>query len=196
MSGSEHIRDAIAAMERVGRRDFLKFAAAGVAALGVSGIAASSEAEAGMPKGLRFMGEAEYKVFRRLAQVTLPVEGTTLLSLDKIPVMQTLDAALLGAMAPHVLKGLKAGVEMFEKGPTKDHGKPFTALDDKAAAAFCDAWAESADLTQRGLVTGLKKLVTLSYWANPPTWEPLGYDGPVSAKWGLVSIGNAPIPSE
>lgn len=193
MYGSEHVRDAIAAMERLGRRDFLKFAAAsaGVAVLGIA-----LPAEGAPPAGIRFMGEAELKVFQRLAEVTLPVQGTALVSLEKIPVMKTLDAALLGAMEPHVLKGLKAGIALFEQGPVKAHGKPFSALDDKTAAAFCDAWAESADMTQRGLVTGLKKLVTLAYWANPPTWEPLGYDGPVSAKWGLVSIGNAPMPSE
>ncbi|WP_277987746.1 hypothetical protein [Marinobacterium iners] len=41
---------------------------------------------------------------------------------------------------------------------------------------------------------GLKKLTTLSYWAIPDTWQPLGYDGPVSDKWNLPSLGNTPEP--
>jgi hypothetical protein len=193
----ENIEHAIAAMQQFSRRDFLKFAAAsvGVASVGMLGIALPSDASAAVPNGIRFMGEAEYKVFHRLMQVSLPVAGTTLASLDKIPVMQTLDAALLAGMAPHVLSGLKQGVGMFEQGSVKLYGKPFSQLDDKEASAFCDAWDDSSDPTQRGLATGLKKLVALAYWANPPTWAALGYDGPVSKNWGLKSLGNAPMPA-
>lgn len=194
-SESEQMELAVAAVQRLGRRDFLKLAAAS-AGLAAAGLFPSMAAQAAMPKGLRFMGEAEYKVFHRLMRVSLPVKGTRLASLEAIPVMQTLDAALLGGMAPHELQGLKAGVKVFEEGSVKAYGKPFSKLNDKEAAAFCDVWGDSAVAMERGLVTALKKLVTLSYWANPPTWAALGYDGPVSKKWGLKSIGNAPIPSE
>lgn len=191
---SEQIELAVVAVQRLGRRDFLKLAAVSVGLAVTGGFPAV--AQAGMPKGLRFMGENEYRVFHRLMQVTLPVKGTRLASLDAIPVMQTLDAALLGGMAPHELQGLMAGVKAFEDAPLKAYGKPFSKLGDKDAAAFCDAWGDSTVAMERGLVTALKKLVTLSYWANPPTWAALGYDGPVSKKWGLKSIGNAPLPSE
>lgn len=193
-SESEQVELAVSAVQRLGRRDFLKLAAAsaGLAAAGLF----PAVAQAAMPKGLRFMGEAEYQVFHRLMRVSLPVKGTRLASLEAIPVMQTLDAALLGGMAPHELQGLKAGVKVFEEGSVKAYGKPFSQLGGKDAAAYCDAWADSAVAMERGLVTALKKLVTLSYWANPPTWAALGYDGPVSRKWGLKSIGNAPMPSE
>lgn len=191
---SEQMELAVAAVQRLGRRDFLKLAAAsaGLAAVGQF----PTSAQASMPKGLRFMEEAEYKVFHRLMQVSLPVKDTRLASLEAIPVMQTLDAALLGGMAPHELQGLKAGVKVFDESSLKAYGKPFCQLGDKDAAAHCDAWGDSAVAVERGLVTALKKLVTLSYWANPPTWAALGYDGPVSKKWGLKSIGNAPMPSE
>lgn len=190
---SEQIELALAAVQRLGRRDFLKLAAgAGLALTGLF----PAMAQATMPNGLRFMGEAEYEVFHRLMQVTLPVKGTKLAALEDIPVMQTLDGALLGGMAPHELQGLKAGVKAFEDGPLKAYGKRFSRLDDKQAAAFCDAWGNSAVAMERGLVTALKKLVTLSYWANPPTWAALGYDGPVSKRWGLKSIGNAPLPAK
>lgn len=199
-TGPEDIERAIAVVQGLSRRDFLKFAAAsaalgGLASMGLAA-AAPSTAQAGVPDGIRFMGEAEYKVFHRLMQVTLPVEGTSLAPLADIPVMKTLDGALLGVMAPHELHGLKEGIKVFEDGPVQAYGKRFTELGDKEAAAFCDAWADSAQPMQRGLATGLKKLVSLSYWANPPTWSALGYDGPVTKRWGLRSIGNAPMPTE
>lgn len=191
-SVSEQIELAVVAAQRLGRRDFLKLAAVG-AGLAASGFFPAL-AQAALPKGIRFMGDAEYRVFQRLMQVTLPVKGTKFASLDAIPVMQTLDAALLGGMAPHELEGLKAGVKAFEEAPRKTYGKPFSKLSDRQAAAICDAWGNSAVAMERGLVTALKKLITLAYWANPPTWAALGYDGPVSQRWGLQSIGNAPLP--
>ncbi|MBS4098311.1 MAG: hypothetical protein KGZ83_15925 [Sulfuricella sp.] len=194
LNPSEQIELAVDAVQRFSRRDFLKLAV-GSAGLAATGFLPASAA-AGIPKDIRFMGDAEFKVFQRLAQVTLPVNGTKFAPLSAIPVMQTLDAALLGGMAPHELQGLKAGVKLFEDAPLKTYGKPFSKLGDKQAAAFCDAWGNSADALERGLVTALKKLVTLSYWANPPTWAALGYDGPVSKKWGLPPLGNAPMPSE
>lgn len=194
---SDTIDRAIAAIQQLSRRDFLRFT---VASVGVGGLASAGfgvgSAQAGLPDGIRFMGEAEYKVFHRLMEISLPVAGTQFVPPSEIPVMQTLDAALLGMMAPHALDGLKAGIKAFEAAPVKAHGRPFSQLGEKEAQAFCDAWGKSSDAGQRGLVTALKKLVALSYWANPPTWAPLGYDGPVSDKWGLTSIGVAPMPSE
>jgi hypothetical protein len=190
--GAESVAQAVCALRRIDRRAFLKglAAAGGLAALGLGG-----PADAATHVGFKFMTAAEEAVFRRLTEVSLPVSGTALAPLTDVPVLATLDAALLGAMEPHVLEGLRGGIRMFEDGPREQYGKPFSQLGDKEAAAFCDAWGNSADMDRRGLVTGLKKLVALSYWANPPTWAALGYDGPVSAKWGLKSIGNAPMPA-
>lgn len=185
---------ALAQIARMGRRDFLRFglAAAGLAATG--GLLAPNAAQAALPAGITVMNEAEYAVFNRLLAVMLPTEGSTLVPTAQIPVMQTLDAALLATMEPHILKGLKGGVQYFNDGPLARHGKHFTELDDATAARFCDDWANAPEAPHRALAMGLKKLVGLAYWANPPTWAPLGYDGPVSRKWGLKSLGNAPMP--
>lgn len=185
---------ALAAANRLDRRAFLKIAGLGVVAAGAPQSALFAATGKAAPAGLRHIGSAEYKVFHRLMLASLPVEGTALAQLAEIPVMQTLDAALLGGMSPDQLAGLKEGVALFEDGPKQTHGKPFSDLSDKDAAAFCDSWADDPDPLRRGLVTALKKLVALSYWANPPTWAALGYDGPVSDRWGLKSIGNAPMP--
>ena len=140
------------------------------------------------------MSASEYQVMNRLMQVQLASEGTDLVRASEIPVMQTLDAALMATMAPHILEGLKGGIAYFNDGPKAFYGKPFVELSDKQAAAFCDTWADSDEVPQRALAMGLKKLIGLAYWANPPTWEPLGYGGPVTEKWNLVSLGNAPLP--
>lgn len=187
---------ALARIERMGRRDFLKFGgvAAGLAAAMASGLLSPGQAFAAVPVGIRFMSESEYAVFRRVMEVMLPVDGSRLLPLKDVPVLQTLDAALLATMEPHVLDGLKGGIAYFNDGPLASLGKRFVELSDAEAGRFMDAWADSKELPQRALAVGLKKLVGLAYFANPPTWAALGYDGPVSERWGLKPQGNAPMP--
>lgn len=187
--------DALAQVARLGRRDFLKFSAI-AAALAAGGLLAPGSARAALPPGIKFMSEGEYAVFRRLMEVMLPLEGTSLPPLKDIPVLQTLDGALLATMEPHILQGLKGGIAYFNEGPLAAFGKRFVELSDAEAVRFCDAWADSAEVPQRALAMGLKKLVGLAYFANPPTWAALGYDGPVSAKWGLQPLGNAPMPQQ
>lgn len=181
-------------VEKLSRRSFLKTAGAvtGVA-IGMM-VIPSAFAIAVAPDGIKVMSASEYAVFHRLMEVMLPVQGSTLVPLEQIPVMQTLDAALLGPMPPHILAGLKGGVEYFNNGPVAMFGKKFSELTSEEAEKFCDSWANSNEVPQRALAMGLKKLVGLAYWANPPTWTPLGYDGPVSKRWGLKSYGNAPMP--
>lgn len=187
-SKSHTVAEAIDAIERLDRRNFMKFSLAAAALLAAGGASAS------IPDGIRYIGGGEYAVFERLMTAMFPTDGTKLAPLSQIPVMQTLDAALLAGMRPAALDGLKAGIRFFEQGPLGIYGKTFSALDEHQAAAFCDAWEASGDPMQRGLTTALKKLVALSYWANPPTWAALGYDGPVSRSWKLVAQGNAPAP--
>lgn len=187
---------ALAQIKRMGRRDFLKFGgvAAGLAGAVATGLLSPGQAFAAMPAGIRFMGETEYAVFQRLTAVMLPVDGSQLLPIKDVPVLQTLDAALLATMEPHILQGLKGGIAYFNDGPLAAYGKRFVDLSDADAARFLDAWADSRELPQRALAVGLKKLVGLAYFANPPTWAALGYDGPVSERWGLKPQGNAPMP--
>lgn len=179
----------VAAIGRLQRRDFLRFATA-VAATGAAGFA-----QAALPAGVKFMAEPEAAVFTRLAQVMLPVAGSPLLPWMPEALLQTLDGALLATMEPHILTGLKGGIQYFNDGPVSVYNKRFTELDDAQATQFCDAWSDSDQPPQRGLTMGLKKLVQLSYWANPASWGPIGYDGPMTRRLGLKSLGNAPLPT-
>lgn len=178
---------AMAAVQRLSRRHFL-VAAAAVAASHGTRVQAAASAE------MKFVGPLEAAVFQRLLDVTLPLDGTPLLPLSQVPVLATLDAALLGTMAPQVLAGLKGGIGYWNDGPRAAFGRPFTELDDAAATRFCDQWAQGTEVPQRALSMGLKKLVALAYFANPPTWAPLGYDGPYTAPRHIPSLGNAPLP--
>jgi hypothetical protein len=172
---------------RLSRRDFMRFSAAAAAASAAGRLAAA-------PADLKFISDSEAAVFTRLAQVVLPVAGSPLAPWTPEGLLQTLDAALLGTMEPHILAGLKGGVAYFDAGPVASYGKRFTALDDEQATRFCDEWGNGTQPPQRALAMGLKKLVQLSYWANPASWAPLEYDGPMSRRLGLPSLGNAPLP--
>lgn len=195
MSFDSHHQDAdlstvVAAIGHLQRRDFLRFSgAAAVTAL------AGGASLAALPPGVKFINEAEAAIFTRLAQVVLPVAGTPLVPWTPEGLLPTLDGALLATMAPHILTGLKGGMQYFNDGPMPLYKKRFTALDDAEATQFCDAWGNSELPPQRGLTVGLKKLIQLSYWANPASWAPLGYDGPMTKRLGLKSLGNAPLPT-
>lgn len=183
------LNQALKIVGRLSRRDFMAFAGAAVASVG-----AASVAQAQAP-ALKSINAAEADIFRRVAEVVLPVGGSPLAPWTPEVLLGTLDAALLGTMPPHVLAGLKGGLQYFNEGPVAQHGKRFTALDDATASAFLDAWGDAKEVPQRALASGLKKLVQLSYWANPASWAPLEYEGPISKRSGLTSLGNAPLPT-
>jgi hypothetical protein len=186
----EALAPVIAALNRLSRRDFLRFASAATAGT----LVAAGSARAALPAGVTFMNSDEADVFNRLAEVVLPVAGSGLAPWTRDGLLQTLDAALLAGMPPHILAGLKGGLAYFNEGPMARFGKRFTALGDVEATQFVDAWGDAKEPPQRGLTMGLKKLVQLSYWANPASWAPLGYDGPISQRMGLQRLGNAPLP--
>lgn len=185
------LNQALKIVGRLSRRDFMAFAGAVV---GVAAGGAASVAQAQAP-ALNSINAAEADIFRRVAEVVLPVGGSPLAPWTPEVLLGTLDAALLGTMPPHVLAGLKGGLQYFNEGPVAQHGKRFTALDDATATAFLDAWGNAKEVPHRALASGLKKLVQLSYWANPASWAPLEYDGPISKRNGLKSLGNAPLPT-
>jgi len=174
---------ALQAIRGMNRRHFLTAAAA----LGAGTLHASAPT-------MKFVGQMEAHVFHKLLEVMLPVAGSPLLPPLQVPVLQTLDAALLGTMAPHVLAGLKDGIGYWNDGPKAQFGNRFADLDAEDATRFCDLWADGTEIGQRALSMGLKKLVSLAYFANPPTWAPLGYGGPFTRTNSIPSIGNAPMP--
>jgi len=101
---------------------------------------------------------------------------------------------LLATMEPHVLQDLRGGIGYWNDGPKTEYGLSFVELSPADATRFCDQWANGTEVPQRALSMGLKKLVSLAYFANPPTWAPLGYGGPTTKARKIPSLGNAPLP--
>lgn len=177
------------------RRDFLRVSAvaAGFVATGLASVA-PTRAFAQVPEGIVNMTSDEYAVWHRLMLALLPTKGSKLVDPEALPVLQTVDGAFLATLPPPVLEGLKGGVAFFNEAAKEPFGKTFVNLNDKEASQYCDALAASEEVPARALFTALKFLTVTSYWAIPPTWEPVGFTGPVTEAWGLESQGNAPLP--
>lgn len=182
-------------IENMGRRDFLRFSAVatGLVAAGLTSLAPST-AMAKVPEGITHMTGDEYAVWHRLMRALLPTKGGTLVDPETLPVLQTVDGAFLATLPPAVLTGLKGGVAYFNEAAKGPFGKPFVDLTNDEAAAYCDALAGSDEVPARALFTALKFLTVTAYWAIPPTWEPVGFQGPVAEAWGLKYQGNSPLP--
>ncbi len=140
------------------------------------------------------MDDLERAVFAKMLQISLPTAGSTLVDPASLPVLATIEGALLAGMAPNIRQGLRGGIGYFNEGAVKDFGDRFINLSDADATRFVDQWSASDAPPERALSMGIKKLTVLAYWAIPNTWAPLGYDGPVSEKWNLPSLGNTPEP--
>lgn len=177
---------------QLNRRRFLKAATSIAAAFALLPL---ERASAGILTDASRLTASERKVFEKILKISLPVAGSSLVDPASLPVIATLEAALLAGMAPHIREGLRGGVGYFNDGAKAGFGKAFVDLSDADATRFMDAWSDGEQVPQRALAMGLKKLTVLAYWAIPNTWAPLGYDGPISERSGLKSLGNAPEPT-
>lgn len=175
----------------INRRAFLETLTA------IAAVVASTpamQAFAGILTDSNKMDPLENQVFSRLVQVCLPTSGSKLVDPATLPVVATIEGALLAGMPPNVRQGLRGGIGYFNEGSKAKYGREFTQLSDAEATAFIDQWSDSDQAPQRGLAMGLKKLTVLAYFAIPNTWAPLGYDGPITDKAGFKIYGNTPEP--
>ena len=187
-------------MAGFGRRSFLKWAlwgSAGAAAVAAGGIALlrrSPVDDKPVPEHIRHLSATEYHLFHRAIEVLLPVAGSALTPLAQVPVMENIDHTM-GLVDPHVRKDLAMGLSLFDNAAVVVgmHGKRFVDLDDDAAVAYFDNWSRGG-MIQKALATVVKKFVYISYWREPVTWPPVAFEGPVSDKWGIAYLGNAPLP--
>lgn len=146
------------------------------------------------PKGIENLESSHIEIFQKLAQVLFPVEGTDLKSPKEIPLIKNIDT-MLGTLEPSMLEDVHGLISLFNVGPYVSgfHLKAFTALETEAAIEYIDSWQEGFFI-QRAIASTMKKFIYASYWRDESTWPPLEFDGPVSEKWGLIRLGNAPLP--
>ncbi|MZR61917.1 hypothetical protein [Alcanivorax sp. DP30] len=184
----------------IARRQFLKWGLGSVAAVtavaagGFALLRRSPRDEMTPPDWVSHLSATEYHLFDRAREVLLPVAGTPMIDSANVPVVQNVQQTL-GFLDPVTRKELGAGLSLFDNVVVFSHGCRFVDLDDAQAKALFDRWGEGSVL-QRTLATVIKQLVYSSYWREPVTWPPAEFDGPVSEKWGLAYLGNAPMPQE
>ena len=87
------------------------------------------------------------------------------------------------------------GLTLFDNAAVFFHGKRFVDLDEATARDYFDAWSRG-NVVQRTLGTVIKQLTYTSYWRDESTWGPVEFDGPVSDRWGIAYLGNAPLPDQ
>lgn len=193
---------AAAPIVSLGRRRFLRHALFGSAAVlavaggGFAWLRRSPVDQLPVPETIRHLSDAEYHLLHRATQVLLPVAGSALVPLSQVPVVANIDH-MVGLLPAHIRKQVGMGLTLFDNAAVIAgwHGRRFVDLDDAAAVDYFDRWA-SGNSIQRALSTLVKRFVYIAYWRDPVTWEAVEFDGPVSEKWGLAYLGNAPLPQE
>ncbi|MDF1820831.1 MAG: transcriptional initiation protein Tat [Alcanivoracaceae bacterium] len=184
----------MAGLEPLSRRSLLRTTAlAGVAfTTGCARVFGRKDA----PEQLEFvhLTEDEVRVITHLTVVLLPTERHGLpSSTETIPTVQNLDD-MVGQMSPQTRELLGLGLWVFERRPMVSFKfSRFSKLDREEATRYVHAMQEGS-FFERGLTATLKALVTLNYWRDSRTWPALDYWGPVTQKWGVRRLGNAPLP--
>lgn len=181
-----------AGLEPLSRRRFLvgggRLAAASGALLMLP---AETLAAGNVPPGIKHLSDTEYRVLDKMRRVMLPTQSFQLPSTTEVPVMQNVDLVVSKLDdRPRLLLAL--AVQTMEYAPVWQFSR-FSGMSDSRAIRHVASW-QTGNLVQRGVVTSLKMLVTFGYWQDPKTWPALEYDGPVTAKWGIRRLGNAPLP--
>lgn len=184
----------MAGLEPLSRRRFLTgsmqlaVAAGSVLALPGQALAASSN----VPPGIKHLSAAEYRVLDKLRVVMLPTQKFQLPSTLEVPVMQNVDVIVSKLdERPRLL--LTMAVNSLEYTGLVWRFSRFSAMGDERATRRVRDW-QSGNMLERGIISSLKMIVTFAYWQDPRTWPGLEYDGPVTQKWGIRRLGNAPLP--
>lgn len=200
MTKKQQADAAVAPLVGLSRRKFMKTAlwgAAGAAAVlggGFAWLRRSPVDKLPAPEHLQYLSTSEYHLFQRAITVLLPTDGTPLTSAEQVPVIDNIDH-LLGLVDPVIRKDLHAGLGLFDNAAVLSYGRRFVDLELDDAIRFLDDWSQGNTI-QRTLSSVVKKFVYVSYWRDPATWGPIRFDGPVSDRWGIPSLGNTPLPVE
>lgn len=178
-------------LQPLSRRALLKagvITGVGISTLATVGCGQKPNSDAGA------MPSEEAIVFDKLVAIMFP-DNSVLFSAREIPITANVHH-LLSLIDPGVRADLSVAVKLFEYGALVLgwHFTRFSQLTDDDAIAYVDAWQNGNDL-QRGIMSALKKLVYTAYWQDERTWGAVAFDGPVSDKWGLKKLGNAPLPT-
>jgi len=185
----------LAGLEPLSRRNFIsssvRIAATAGAVLALPGQVLAADKTNGVPPGIKHLSELEYRVFDKLRIVMLPTQKYSLPSSTEVPVMQNVDV-WVGRLNQRTRLLVTLGVQTIEYGSLYRFSR-FSRMPDEKTSRHVHNW-QTGNVMQRGIMTSLKMLLTLGYWQDTRTWPSLQYDGPVTEKWGIRRLGNAPMP--
>ena len=186
----------LAGLEPLSRRRFLvggaQLAAVGGSLLALPGQVLGANKASGLPPGIKYLTETEYHVFDKLRLVMLPTQKFQLPSTTEVPVMQNVDV-VISKLDPRPRLLAKLAVNTLEYTGVAWRFSRFSAMSDERALRRVRDW-QTGNMAERGIISSLKMVVTFAYWQDQRTYPGLGYDGPVTEKWGIRRLGNAPLP--
>lgn len=187
----------LAGLEPLSRRSLLvtgartAAVAASLLALPRELLADEAQKTDGVPTSIKNLSEVEYRVLDKLRIVMLPTQKFSLPSSTQIPTMENVDA-WTSKLNERTRLLLTVGAQTLEYGSLYRFSR-FSQMSDEKATRHVHNW-QTGNVVQRGVMTSLKMLLTLGYWQDLRTWPALQYDGPVSDRWGIRALGNAPLP--
>lgn len=190
--------DITLALSPIKRRAFLKTAltaGAGLSMFGVAGCDSGDVVARGKSlTGLSFIRNSDVPLIEKLIEALLPTADDVLVPADPQQVLINMDA-LVGKMHVDLRSDVNLLFSAFNLSSILLSGRfsKFENLSKDGALRYLERW-QSGVMAQRAIVTALKKFIYLSYWREESSWSAIGYDGPVSNKWNLPSLGNAPSP--
>jgi hypothetical protein len=189
-----------AALAPLSRRRFLTtalWAGAGVMTLAFGSFAwlrRSPIDELSVPDGLLVLSADQYRFFHRMAELLLPTDGTHLVPVSEVLVADHIDE-LLAALDADIRKQLGIGLSIIDNAAVFSHGYRLVDLSPEKAQAYVNNWVNSENVVKRTLGAVVSRLVHTGYWMDEHTWPAIEYDGPVSKRWGIPSLGNQPLPA-
>lgn len=200
MTQQHALRVAAALQQGVTRRRFLKWTligTTGMAAVAAGGFALLRQSPLDRrpkPDWAEGLSRQEFHLFDRARVVLLPTQGTGLMPTDRVPVVRNVQRTL-DFIDPATRKDLAMAFTLFDNAAVFRHGMRFVDLTNDQARDWFDQWGAGNTL-QRTLATVVKQLTYSAYWRDESTWAAVEFDGPVSEKWGLAYLGNAPMPEQ
>lgn len=181
-------------LEPLSRRSVLRGMALGGMALSTGCSRLFGRKDAPEALEYKYLSENEVRTIGKLTAVLLPAEKHGLPSaLTVVPTIKNIDE-MVGQMPPQTRGLLALGLWVFENKPKLSFKfSRFSTLEDAQALEYVLAMQEGF-FFERGITSTLKTLITLNYWRDSRTWPGLDYVGPVTEKWGVRRLGNAPLP--
>lgn len=130
------------------------------------------------PPGLRVLSAGQWQVLAAAADAFIPRGGAFPVGAADLDLARRVDA-YLAQNDPALASGLAGALLLLEwlGGPLAGRLGRFSRMDAAGRAAVLEALPRSFGLPRR-VHGGLKQVCTFLFYAQPESWQGIGYDGP------------------